>query len=111
MGFQRTIKDAFDTGEHDSGARNGSSDADANSTLMNPVVVFSSDHGELFGESGLLSHFLLTHEAVSRVPLVVKGPTKIINHDNERVQQIDVVTTLLYKIGCHITSMQGINAI
>lgn len=81
----------------------------ANSTLTNPVVVLSSDHGELFGESGLLSHILLTDEAVSRVPLVVKGPTEIISHGNERVQHIDVVTTLLNEIGCDTTSMQGVD--
>jgi len=28
VGFQRTIKDAYDTGERDFGARNGRSDAD-----------------------------------------------------------------------------------
>ena len=45
----------------------------ARSHLDDPVIVITADHGELFGEHGLLAHLLVTNTAVSNVPLVVYG--------------------------------------
>lgn len=45
----------------------------ARARLPDPIVVVTADHGELFGEHGLLAHMLVTDDAVSRVPLVVAG--------------------------------------
>ncbi len=41
--------------------------------LDDPIVVVTGDHGEFFGEHGLLAHMLSTDTAVSNVPLVVTG--------------------------------------
>lgn len=42
--------------------------------LDNALVVVTSDHGEYFGEHGLLDHMQGVHQAVLRVPLVVRYP-------------------------------------
>lgn len=45
----------------------------ARSHLNDPIIVITADHGELFGEHGLLAHLLVTNTAVSNVPLVIYG--------------------------------------
>jgi len=45
----------------------------ASSHLDDPIVVVTGDHGELFGEAGLLAHSLVTHTALTNVPLIVKN--------------------------------------
>ena len=45
----------------------------AKQRLNDPIVVVTGDHGELFGEQGLLAHMLTTHTAVTNVPLVIEG--------------------------------------
>ena len=42
--------------------------------LGDAFVVFTSDHGEAFAEHGLFGHGGDLHEAVIRVPLLVRGP-------------------------------------
>lgn len=79
----------------------------ANSLKEDTIVVITGDHGELFGEDGLLAHRLSTHSAVSHVPLVVSGPTEIMTHQNDRVQHVDVVSTLLAEQGAETASLQG----
>lgn len=41
------------------------------------VFIFSSDHGEYFGEEGLVNHFGNVHEPVTHVPLVEKLPGEV----------------------------------
>jgi len=40
----------------------------------NTVFIFTSDHGEYFGEKGLVNHFGNVHEPVTHVPLIEKLP-------------------------------------
>ena len=75
----------------------------------NTVFVITGDHGELFGERGLLAHKLVTHDAVCHVPMVVSGPTNITNYEGELIQPIDVVYTLLTEVGADVSHMQGID--
>jgi arylsulfatase len=42
--------------------------------LENTFVVFTSDHGELFGEYGWLGHGNYYHEPLVRIPLIIAGP-------------------------------------
>jgi len=42
--------------------------------LDNTIVVFTSDHGEFFGEHGLLGHGQNHYEQVIHVPLIIAGP-------------------------------------
>jgi arylsulfatase A-like enzyme len=50
-------------------------DSLAASGMLDPMlVVITSDHGEYFGEHGLLEHGLELYEEVLRIPLIVKLP-------------------------------------
>ena len=42
--------------------------------LDNTIIVFTSDHGELFGEHGLLGHGQNHYEQLLHVPLIFAGP-------------------------------------
>ncbi|KTG26896.1 sulfatase [Haloferax profundi] len=73
------------------------------------IFVITADHGELFGESGLLAHQLVTNEAVSHVPLVTHGLDAALAYDGELVQHADVMTTLLSLAGASTDGTQGID--
>lgn len=70
------------------------------SEMGETVVVVTADHGELFGEYGLLSHSYVLHDAVTRVPMVIHGLTDELVVDGEdTVQHLDVLKTLLKVAG------------
>jgi len=71
------------------------------------ILVVTADHGELLGEEGLLAHKITTHDAVCHVPLVVYGPTGVIEHESELVQPIDVIGTLAAENGADTAGLQG----
>lgn len=73
------------------------------------VFVVTADHGELFGESGLLAHQLVTNEAVSHVPLVTHGLEPALAYEGELLQHADVMTTLLAMVGAPTEGTQGID--
>ena len=73
------------------------------------VFVVTADHGELFGESGLLAHQIVTNEAVSHVPLVTHGLESALAYEGELVQHADVMTTLLAMVGASTDGTQGID--
>ncbi|MGD0728573.1 MAG: sulfatase-like hydrolase/transferase [Candidatus Micrarchaeaceae archaeon] len=56
--------------------------------LENSTILFTSDHGQLFGEHGLLYHSLPPYEQISRVPLLAA------NYENGKlVKMKDTVDT------------------
>jgi arylsulfatase A-like enzyme len=61
------------------------------------VLVIASDHGEAFGEGGMLGHGRQLHEAVVRIPLVMRGPAPLAGgrRIEESVGLIDVLPTFL----------------
>ncbi len=61
------------------------------------IVVFTSDHGENFGEDGYYySHGASLNDATMRVPLLMRGPGIPIGHvDRGMIQSEDVMPTLL----------------
>lgn len=65
--------------------------------LENAVVVFTSDHGENFGEDGLFfAHGRSVHDAGLRVPLIVAGPGIRQGEQEETlVRLIDLAPTML----------------
>ena len=69
----------------------------ARDRLENPLVVVTADHGELFGEKGLLAHMLCTDRAVSHVPMVVLGLDDL--PDGGLVQPVDVMEMLCAETG------------
>ena len=49
------------------------------------IIVFTADHGELFGERRTVGHRMTTHTGLSRVPLVTKGLDAAVEYDGELV--------------------------
>lgn len=56
------------------------------------TIVFTSDHGENFGEKGLLYHNFGLNEALTQVPLIIKG--KDFEQVSEPVSTIDILNSL-----------------
>jgi uncharacterized sulfatase len=76
--------------------------------LGDTVVIVTADHGELFGEYGLLSHKFVLHDAVIRVPLVIKGLYNDLAVDaDDLVQHVDVMKTLLNLAGADTDGVLG----
>lgn len=81
----------------------------ARSLVDDLVVVVTADHGELFGEGGMLAHKLLLHDALLRVPLVVHGLGDTAADADSLVQHADVTRTLLERAGGRTDGMQGVD--
>jgi arylsulfatase A-like enzyme len=66
----------------------------------NALVVVTSDHGELFGEHGMLGHGTLPWDPLVHVPLVVKYPNGARRGTvDEPVSTVDVAPTVLATLG------------
>ena len=66
----------------------------------NTLVVITSDHGEHFGEHGLMSHQYSVYEPLVRVPLLVRHPARFKAGREERmVQSHDIYPTILELAG------------
>ncbi len=68
------------------------------SMLDRTVIIFTSDHGEEFGEHGGEFHYT-SYEEVMRVPLVMAGPGIAPGTTDVRAQQIDLMPTVLSLLG------------
>ncbi len=79
------------------------------SNVDDAIIVITGDHGELLGERGLLAHRLVTHDAVSHVPLVIDGPTNLVDYDNGHIQHVDVMRTLLEELGADTDGLHGVD--
>jgi choline-sulfatase len=64
----------------------------------NTVIVFTSDHGEEFGEHDGVFHYTL-HDEVMRVPLVIKSPFLGAGRDESITEQVDLLPTMLGLLG------------
>ena len=73
----------------------------------NTVLVITSDHGDLLGEYDLLSHKLVLHDALVRVPLVVHGFDGLLGHGDELLQHVDVLQTILSTADVPTDSLHG----
>jgi uncharacterized sulfatase len=71
------------------------------------IVVITSDHGELFGECGLLGHHMVLHDAVIHVPMVTHNFEVVERHIDNPTQHIDVMKTLLLIAGADTEQFQG----
>lgn len=77
--------------------------------LDHTIVVFTADHGESFGEHGLLGHGQCVYDTVVHVPMLVWGPVvpaesrgSCVRHV---VQNIDLTGSLLEWAGCDDETM------
>ena len=73
----------------------------------NTIVVITADHGDLFGEYGLLGHHMVLHDGLIHVPLVTHGLTGVDHHVGSPTQHIDIMKTLLSIAGADTSQFQG----
>ncbi|WP_396613377.1 sulfatase (plasmid) [Haloferax sp. S1W] len=66
----------------------------AQERLDDPLIVITADHGESFGEHGLLAHMLVPHSGVTDVPLVVSGFDVPAGVEHGLVQPADVMAMI-----------------
>ena len=64
------------------------------SDVKDTVFVITADHGELFGEQGMLSHKVVLDDAVTNVPMVVHGADTDIKKQ-DIVQHSDIMKTVM----------------
>lgn len=77
--------------------------------IRDTKFVITADHGELFGENGLLTHKIVVDDAVSNVPLVLYGFNELIKGGSEIVQHCDVMKTFLSYIGEDVSKLAGVD--
>lgn len=63
------------------------------------VVIVTSDHGEYFGEHGLIDHAVHLYDEAVDVPLIVKGRGIAPGRSARPVQVVDVFPTVLEVLG------------
>ncbi|WP_254537502.1 sulfatase [Halomarina litorea] len=73
------------------------------------IVVVTGDHGDLFGEQGVIGHNLVLHDGLTNVPLVVSGLPGIERARDGFAQHIDVTRTLADHLGVSDPQFQGTN--
>lgn len=82
----------------------------ATDQLANTIIVFTSDHGELLGDHGLLYKGCRFFEALVHVPLIISFPGSFKQglHSQALVELVDLPPTLLEAAGLPIPDfMQG----
>jgi arylsulfatase A-like enzyme len=67
----------------------------ASAYWQNTAVVVTSDHGEAFGEHGMIRHGFELWEELVHVPLIVRMPGAAPHHVAERRSAIDLVPSVL----------------
>jgi arylsulfatase A-like enzyme len=77
----------------------------------NTILVITADHGELFGEHGLATHFKALTEEELHVPLILRYPAGIRagTRIGTPVELVDVLPTVLDFVGGGIPPMDGVS--
>lgn len=77
--------------------------------LENTLVIITSDHGEQFGEHGLMDHGQDVYSSLTRVPLLIRLPSGEHGglHVREQVGTIDVAATVLDVVGLSARAVGG----
>lgn len=71
------------------------------------VVIVTADHGDLFGEYGLIGHNLVLHDGLTRVPGLVIGIEDIVDPPKTVTQHIDLTYTVASAAGISLEQFQG----
>jgi uncharacterized sulfatase len=77
--------------------------------LDDTVVIITADHGELFGERGMLAHRIVLNDAVTHVPLVIHGLDDVDYPSDGLVQHLDLIRSLAAMGGAATDGLQGID--
>lgn len=73
----------------------------------NTIVIITADHGDLFGEYGLLGHHMVLHDGLIHVPMVTHGLDGVSHHVENPTQHIDLMQTLLSVVDADTSQFQG----
>jgi arylsulfatase A-like enzyme/Flp pilus assembly protein TadD len=68
----------------------------------NTLVVITGDHGEALGDHGEQTHGLFAYESTLKIPLIIIDPGQQPRKDAEYVRHIDLVPTILQRLGVRI---------
>ncbi|MCG9126317.1 sulfatase-like hydrolase/transferase [Candidatus Poribacteria bacterium] len=70
----------------------------------NTVIIFTSDHGEMLGDHGLIQKGCRFYEGLVRVPLIISSPTRFESglKSDALVELVDKVPTLLELTGLEV---------
>lgn len=60
----------------------------------NTIIVFISDHGDMFGDHGMMLKPAMHYDGCIRVPLLIKTPGKVAGVSNSLVGSIDLAATI-----------------
>ncbi len=71
------------------------------------IIVITADHGDLFGEYGLLGHHMVLHDGLIHVPLITYGLDDVDHHAERPTQHIDIMNTILSLVGTDTSQFQG----
>lgn len=72
------------------------------------ILVITSDHGDMIGECGLLSHKLALHQGLTHVPCIVAGDgVDLGDCTSDLVQHIDIIKELVTTVGANTEGMSG----
>jgi uncharacterized sulfatase len=80
-----------------------------NLNIEDTIFIVTADHGELFGEHGLLGHTLVLNDAITNVPLVTHGFESLSISENDIVQHPDMMQTLITMADGKTEQMQGVD--
>jgi choline-sulfatase len=74
---------------------------DRQRVLEDSVIIFSSDHGDAFGEHGIYSDHVCADECIHRVPLIVRWPgvTPANHRDASFLYNVDYAPTICDLLG------------
>lgn len=77
--------------------------------LDETVVIITSDHGDNFGDHGLMGHELGLYDSLLRIPLIIRYPPLFPagRRVTEQVQLLDIFTTILEILGHEGVETQG----
>lgn len=74
----------------------------------NTIIVFTADHGDVFGDHGLMLKHFTHYRGVTRVPLIIDAPGAAPGVCNDIVGSADIAPTLLELVGAPaLTKVQG----
>jgi len=73
------------------------------------VVIVTADHGNSFGEHGILDHFFSVHQTLASVPMVVRHPGIPAGVVERPVGTIDVAPTVLEAAGLGTDGLAGVS--
>ncbi|MXR53003.1 sulfatase-like hydrolase/transferase [Halovenus sp. WSH3] len=71
------------------------------------VIVVTGDHGDLFGELGLIGHNLVLHDGLTHVPGLVVGIDDVVDDSETVTQHIDLTRTVGAVTGVPTEEFEG----